>query len=375
MTRILISGYYGYGNLGDEAILAATADMFQAKAPDVEIVALSADPLATEKLHGVRAVPRWGLGPLWRGLRDSDLFLQGGGGLYQDVTSWKSPLYYAGQLVAARLARTPSMIWAQGVGPLEGPAVRTAVGMALGGISLATVRDADSVEELTRLGVSPKRIRLTADPVLALQPATPRRAEELILQAGLEPRRPFIAVAIRPWKTWYERQLKAFTAVIAQIAAQEGVQVLVVPFQYQVDRYLSDETSYCIGCRPGQAAPRVGVLHTPVTAQEMMALLGKAQFLIGMRLHSLIMAAAMGVPAIGLVYDPKVGAFSELAGYPTIPTISALSEGDVWTRALRQAWASQDEQRRYLSRTMPQLQQAAWANVDAALQLLERSGR
>jgi polysaccharide pyruvyl transferase CsaB len=373
MTRILISGYYGYGNLGDEAILAATAHMFQAKAPDIDLVALSADPAGTERLHGVEAVPRWGVGPLWSQLRRADLFLQGGGGLYQDVTSWRSPLYYAGQMVAARLAGTPSMIWAQGVGPLEGPAIRTAVSLALGGVTLATVRDAESVAELERLGVSSSRIRQTADPVLVLPPAGPERADELLVHAGLEPRRPFIAVAIRPWKSWYERQLKSFTAVIAQIAAQEGVQVLCVPFQYHIDRYLSDETSYCIGCRPGNAAPRVGVLHTPVTAPEMMALLGRAQFLIGMRLHSLIMGAAMGVPAIGIVYDPKVAAFSELAGYPTIPNVTALSEGETWQRALRQAWSSQDEQRRYLSRQVPLLQQAAWGNVDAALQILGRS--
>jgi polysaccharide pyruvyl transferase CsaB len=372
MTRILISGYYGYGNLGDEAILAATADMFRAKAPDIDVVALSADPAGTERLHGVHALPRWGVGPLWQGLRQADLFLQGGGGLYQDVTSWRSPLYYAGQLVAARLAGTPAMIWAQGVGPLHGQALRSVVGMALGGVKLATVRDAESVAELGRLGMSANRIRLTADPVLALQPALPERADELLVHAGLEPRRPFMAIAIRPWKSWYERQLKSFTAVIAQIAAQEGVQVLVVPFQYTVDRYLSDETSYCIGCRPGKAAPRVGVLHTPVTAQEMMALLGRAQFLIGMRLHSLIMAAAMGVPAIGLVYDPKVGAFSQLAGYPAIPSVTTLSEGDTWQRALRQAWDSQDAQRRYLAQQIPVLQEAAWANVDAALQLLGR---
>jgi polysaccharide pyruvyl transferase CsaB len=372
MTRILISGYYGYGNIGDEAILAATADMFHAKAPDIEVVALSADPAGTERLHGVRALPRWGFGALWSGLRQADLFLQGGGGLYQDVTSWKSPFYYAGQLVAARLARTPAMIWAQGVGPLQGQAIRSVVGMALQGVELATVRDAESVAEMKRLGVPASRIRQTADPVLVLQPAPPERADELLAHAGLEPRRPFIAVAIRPWKSWYERQLKNFTAVIAQIAAQEGVQVLVVPFQYSVDRYLSDETSYCIGCRPGNAAPRVGVLHTPVTAQEMMALLGRSQFLIGMRLHSLIMAAAMGVPAVGLIYDPKVEAFSELAGYPTLPNITAISEGDTWARTLRQAWDSQDEQRRFLSRQVPLLQQAAWANVDAALQILGR---
>ncbi|MBC7541255.1 MAG: polysaccharide pyruvyl transferase CsaB [Candidatus Sericytochromatia bacterium] len=370
--RILISGYYGYGNLGDEAILAATIAMFRAKAPDIQLTALSADPQATEAAHGIQALPRWGIAPLWRGLRQADLFLLGGGGLLQDVTSWKSPLYYAGQLVAARLAGTPSMLWAQGIGPLQGGAMRQAVGAALGGVRMATVRDAESVADLGRLGMSPGRILLTADPVLALRPNQPARADALLIAAGLEPRRPFLAIAIRPWKTWYERQLKSFTAVVSQMAMRWGLQILVIPFQYTVDRYLAEEAAYCLGCRPSGAAPRVGVLHSAVTAEDMMAVLGRAQFLIGMRLHSLIMGAAMGVPAVGIVYDPKVAAFSELAGYPTITHIGALSEGDTWARTLGLAWESQQEQRRYLSRQVPKLQAAAWQNVETALRLLGR---
>ena len=372
MTRILISGYYGYSNLGDEAILAATIAMFQAKAPNIELIALSADPVATANAHGIRALPRWGAGALWQGLREADLFLLGGGGLLQDVTSWRSPLFYAGQLLAARMAGTPAMLWAQGIGPLQGGLVRAAIGASLRGVRLATVRDSESVAELQRLGMPANRVRLTADPVLALRPSLPSRADELVAQAGLEPRRPFLTIAIRPWKTWYERQLKSFTAVVAQMAMQWGLQILVVPFQYSMDRYLADETAYCLGCRPGGAAPRVGVLNASVTAEDMMAVIGRSQFLIGMRLHSLIMGAAMGVPAIGIVYDPKVAAFAELAGYPTIPTVSTLSEGDTWQRSLGQAWESQPEQRRYLARQVPILQEEAWQNVDLALRLLGR---
>lgn len=373
MTRVLISGYYGYGNLGDEAILAATAAMFRAKAPDVELLALSANPANTEHWHGVRAVPRFGLSTLWASLKSADLFLQGGGGLLQDVTSWRSPLYYTGQLVAARLAGTPAMLWAQGIGPLTGAFARQTVRLALKGVAAGSVRDAESVAELQRLGMPADRIALTADPVLMLPPADPSAADPILTQAGLDPRRPFIAIAIRPWQSWYERQLKSFTAVISQLANQEGVQVLMVAFQHSVDRHLADEAAYCIGSRPAGAAPRVGALTWPISAPEMMAVLGRAQFVVGMRLHSLIMAAAMGVPALGLVYDPKVEAFSQLAGYPYLNSIGALSEGETWSRTLFQAWQSQDGQRRFLSQRLPELQAAAWQNVDLALRLLGRA--
>ena len=102
----------------------------------------------------------------------------------------------------------------------------------------------------------------------------------------------------------------------------------------------------------------------------MLALIGKAELVIGMRLHSLIMAANQCVPAVGIVYDPKVAAFASMAGYPMVESLKALSDGDTWARTLSQAWESQDEQRRYLVRHLPEWQHAAWQNVEVALNVL-----
>ena len=94
--KIVISGYFGFGNAGDEAILEAMLVDLRAARPDVHPVVLSGDPLTTAARFDVEAVPRLCLGAVRRALRDAALFISGGGSLLQDVTGWGSVPYYAG---------------------------------------------------------------------------------------------------------------------------------------------------------------------------------------------------------------------------------------------------------------------------------------
>src|SRR5215203_3474935 len=87
--RILIGGYYGYGNAGDEAILAAMLRELRALRPDLEITVASGDPERTGSGHGVRAVPAADLAALAAAIGESDLVVLGGGGLFQDY--WEVP--------------------------------------------------------------------------------------------------------------------------------------------------------------------------------------------------------------------------------------------------------------------------------------------
>src|SRR5690606_33835830 len=113
-VRILLSGYYGFANLGDEAILAGLARELGRRGH--EVTALAAEPVATAAGHGVVAVHRTrGLvGALLR----SDALVSGGGGLLQDATSARSLAYYLGVLRAARLLGKRAAVYGQSLGPL-----------------------------------------------------------------------------------------------------------------------------------------------------------------------------------------------------------------------------------------------------------------
>ncbi len=117
--RVLLSGYYGFGNLGDEALLEVIVERMRARFPAVELEVLSATPGVTAARYGVATAPRWE----WRAIRSAiaraDVVLSGGGGLLQNATSLRSLLYYAGILREARRARRKTMIFAQSIGPLD----------------------------------------------------------------------------------------------------------------------------------------------------------------------------------------------------------------------------------------------------------------
>lgn len=365
--RVVVSGYYGYNNLGDEAILTALTQQLRAASPGIEIVALSGNPSRTSTTLGIQAVDRLSLPSVWRALKNADLFVSGGGSLLQDVTGLGSVPYYLGLMRLAKLAGTPTMMLGQGVGPLGLPTSRWMVGKAVSDLEAVTVRDDDSRDLLVRCGVPRERIELTADPVLALEPASPENARELWDRLGLIDGRPTIAVSVRPWATWYERQLKAFSAVLAQRAAAWDAQILLLPFHRPDDEPLVEELRDCLLTRPEAHRPHVVVLEEALGPQAMMAALGKVDLLVGMRLHALIMGAAMNVPAIGLVYDPKIAAFAKLAGYPTIESVTALEQSDQLASLMERTWDGRDALRAALAAKQTSWKAQAMRNAEIAV--------
>src|SRR3972149_10613964 len=116
--RIVISGYYGFGDAGDEAVLSAILGALRQRLPAARITVLSANPIATRRTHNVHAVPRTGLRLLGT-LAGADLFISGGGSLIQDATSARSAVYYLGLLALAAVLSRRTMVYAQGIGPLR----------------------------------------------------------------------------------------------------------------------------------------------------------------------------------------------------------------------------------------------------------------
>jgi polysaccharide pyruvyl transferase CsaB len=358
--RFLISGYYGFGNLGDEALLHVIVERLRERWPGCGVDVLSADPPATARAYGVDATPRADLGRVRAAIERSDVVLSGGGGLLQNVTSLRSLLYYSGVIRAGVAAGKPTMVFAQSVGPLDfwGRAVVRAFCKGLAG---ATVRDERSRALLTALlpGV---RVERTADPVFLFEPD----GEPLDLAAeGLAgDDAPLVVVSVRKWQGG-EGTARTVAHAIDRLAGQYGARVAFLPLGGPPDA----EAATAI-IRRCASTP---VLLPDYALGQAAQVIGRAALVIGMRLHALIIAARLGVPFLALPYDPKVTALLEDLRYPArplfVPGEPAPPPSEIAAR-IDDAWNRRDELAAHLRLVRPEIELLAARNFEVLNELV-----
>ncbi|MGI5822506.1 MAG: polysaccharide pyruvyl transferase CsaB [Dethiobacteria bacterium] len=311
MTVIALSGYYGFHNAGDEAILKALVTALRRCQPDIELIVFSADPGHTRKAYQVEAVSRTCLSSIVSTLRRADLLVSGGGGLLQDVTGPRTIPYYLGMMELARFLGAKVAVFAQGVGPLRSRWSRLAVKKVLSRVDFISVRDVASACFLRDLGIS-KEIEITADPVFSLRPAAPRGRAPFREGSGL--RRPpgelLVGIALRPYpgEKVFDQKIQTVIANGCYYLRQEfGAKLLYLPFHRKKDFPLAKVMA-------SHPLSKGKVYEGPLAPDKLLQLMGELDLLIGMRLHALIFAALSGVPFIALPYDPKVNAFLKNIG-------------------------------------------------------------
>jgi polysaccharide pyruvyl transferase CsaB len=286
--RLLISGYYGAGNLGDEALLAGL--LAGLRGSPVDPLVASFDPAATAREHGVAAVHRYlGLpAAVWR----CDALLSGGGGLLQDATSSRSLGYYLGVIRLARTLRRPAVVFGQSLGPLS-PAGKARVRRALKHVPLA-LRDRPSLELANRLGLRAVGVADTALLLPRLAPAD--RDGDGAATLVLVPRAGYPAVG-NALADLGRRHLAA------------GGRVRLVSLHREHD---AGEMTRLRWALPA------GEAREPATVAELRWALAGVHAVVSGRLHGLVLGAALGTPVAGLAYDPKVSGFAHDIGAPVV---------------------------------------------------------
>lgn len=311
IAKIMISGYYGFNNTGDEAILKSMVRAFKEKIPQVKITVLSHNPLQTSQTYKVRAINRLHLIKIIRCLRNVNLFISGGGGLLQDSTGkgW-SILYYLGLIVIAKIVKVPVMIYAQGIGPINKKINKLLIKWILNKVNLITVRDTHSKKILNNLGVSGPSIYVNSDPVFLLK----RKNINYIIdnypcvQKLINPDdRLLIGVSIREYKSNGSDSKRIFAQAADYLIENYQAKIIFLPFQFDEDVHISEEI---LSLMKNQA----DVLKVKLEPEELLSLLTRLSLVVGVRLHSIIFSSMANIPFIALNYDPKVKYFVEDLG-------------------------------------------------------------
>lgn len=357
MKRIAISGYYGFQNAGDEAVLAGLVMALRSarSSKDLEITALSIDPEKTALEHGIRAAHRYRVGAVLKTLSKADLVLSGGGSLLQDSTSAHSIFYYLAIVRIAQMMGKKTMFIAQGIGPLARKRSRRLTRSVANRLSAITVRDSASAELLKEIGVT-KPVTVTADPALLLEPEH--------LEPPSDER---CALSLRPWKG--TEQYLADRLAEAYAEALSDVPLLFMPMHGEKDSEV--QTFFAVALREHlDTAVRIAKPCAQCNASLLLLIASRARMVIGMRLHALIFAAACGVPSIALAYDPKVAAFMEQSGQSDACYSMGNGEFNGLGALLARVWAERKERASALKDRLPALRAKASENAAIALEVL-----
>jgi len=338
MTRnlIVVSGYYGFDNLGDEAILEELIGELSEIAGRDQIVVLSNSPAGTSKNFGVASTNRWRLSEIAPVLRRAKLFISGGGGLFQDTSSASSVIYYAGLLCLAKALGTKTLIYAQGLGPLKRAVSKFCTRMAFNLADGITLRDGQSMEMLKSWGLSGD---LTEDPVWLLKPsalpqsvagqmADLKKEHKKLVALSLRQGGGFTAAHIGELAASLDKSLPADTAVVA------------LPLQKSLDLPALDAFAEAFGAL-GRRCHKLSFEDLTLPSQWL-NLIGTFDLVVGMRLHSLIMALSSGVPVVGIAYDPKVTRVLSQFDQPNLhytkgESPEATKRQEEWLKVLSQA--------------------------------------
>ncbi|HAX62037.1 MAG TPA: polysaccharide pyruvyl transferase CsaB [Elusimicrobia bacterium] len=299
MSDILISGYYGFKNAGDELILKAMITDLRSYKPDVKITVLSAAPNETSNSYNVRAVNRWNVFSVIREISKCKMLLSGSGGLFQDTTGTLSLWYYLLIILTAKIFRKTVFVYAAGIGEIKYAFNSFLIKKCFDKVDFITVRTEQDKDELQSFAVS-KEIIVTSDPVFGLELPKPETKSTF----GKKQR---IGIILRKTKNW-KKDVKIFSELSDLIVENLKAEVIFIPFQLSKDikllNLIKNNTDVPID------------IFTWNDTEKLLELFSKLDIIVSMRLHGLILSAKYKIPFVAISRYSKIKNFLQLLGEP-----------------------------------------------------------
>lgn len=328
---VIISGYYGFKNLGDDTLLRTLISTLRQEDPHIKITVLCANPKEMRKLYGVRTVSRYNIFKISREMKRAKMLINGGGNLIQDGTSQKSLLYYTTIMKMAKKRGLKLVLYANGIGPLYNENSRKTAAEIINKADFISLRDPESLELLKEIGCEKKPVRISADPAFVKSENDPEWIKFVLSREGLDPSGKYFMVSVRSGNTldkektsYDERIVSELSKAIMEINEKYGLVPIFVPFQAAVDDKITEDLYTCVG---------IGKILKGLSAKELSGVIEKCDFVISMRLHLLIFAASCAIPMIGLSYDKKVNSFISYIGEGSPLDIRSFTSEDIKTKA------------------------------------------
>jgi polysaccharide pyruvyl transferase CsaB len=315
VKRLLLFGYFGLGNFGDDLLLWTICLRLGrlVEKGEVELTVLSR--ISHDKLPiPATYIPRKNHSAVLKAIKAVDIVCAPGGGLLQDTTSVPSLLYYLGIIQAATVHRKRIALIAQGIGPVTSPIGRRLLPSALSRVDYLSVRDTGSAELLASLGLKTK-VQVTTDLTFALRRAL--MPGEIRPAVNEDPDCINVLYCPKRFGKWEEQvaQLAASTYTMRRLFSQSEVRFGFAPLHAGEDSELASAVAEKIDANYFQYDSTDPIANCTI--------FDWAQVVVSFRLHGCIIAAQQKTPFVAVAYDPKVAAIAERFSMPCIDPVTA----------------------------------------------------
>ena len=325
-TSIILSGWHGHDNAGDDATLIQFVAELTRGRDDRNVTVLSELPERVIDAFGVdstfhyETVGLHGLTHLLKGrwtkhlalLRGSKLFALGGGSLLRDNTTWHNLFRVVDEIFWARLFGVPVALYAIGVGPFRSWLGKLVIREAAKCCALITVREERSKGLLVGLGIAPERVHVVADPAFLLQARAmegERAKEEAeLLELASKPK----TVGLFPSLGFIEdgtdlSQVPRLAAGLDALHEEHGLHFVSLPMRVLPDSGEIDDVYVAGLIRDKMRHPDALTIHPRMLrADELKWLTSRFLFNLTIRLHGMIFSLSEKTPVVAIHYEPKV---------------------------------------------------------------------
>ncbi|WP_028058766.1 polysaccharide pyruvyl transferase family protein [Candidatus Solirubrobacter pratensis] len=299
--RVVLAGAFGQGNPGDEALLRA----FAAALPDHVPVAASSAPAATAAEHAIPAVDRDDPPAVLRAVRHADAVVVAGGTVFKTLhpSCARRPGALLRRLtvlaVAAKAMRKPLALVGVGAGALESASARRHSRAIVQACDLLILRDEESASRLAAAGATAP-FRVGADAAWTVLDDAPQAAAS----NGAAP-----VVVVLSHLAGGPELPAALAAGLAPLVSA-GAPVLLQPWQ-------PDDVE--LGRAVAALVDGARLVAAPAGLDAARDAFAGARLVIGLRFHSLVAAAAAGVPFVAYAHEPKLAGLARRLGQPAVP--------------------------------------------------------
>jgi polysaccharide pyruvyl transferase CsaB len=366
----IISGYYGFRNIGDDALLMSIIKDLKEFKPDIRLLILSKQPAVTSRDFQVASISRVNMLGILRAMRNARAFIYGGGNLLQDNTSTRSLFFYIGVVWLANMLKLKVMFYANGIGPLKKSVNRMLTKKIINKVDVITLREKLSFSELEHMDISKPHILLTADAALTVTDGGTAFDTDILEYLHIDSDKPLLGISLRKYPGHEKFEHEKYETVIAQaadhIASKYGAYPVFIPMQHPEDIPILENVAAKMRSKSFIVKEKLNVYQT-------YDLISKTRMLLGMRLHALVLSAVAAVPMVGLVYDPKIQGFLDCIGQPSAGDVRRLEQESLIALADR-VWENRDAISRQLEADIPALKEKARENAKVAVDLISTAG-